>query len=117
MKKDLSIDYVEFPAADMEAAKSFYQKVFGWSFTDYGEDYCSFEDARLEGGFYRADKSSKTSAGAGLVVFYTVDLEAARQKVMDAGGTIALDIISFPGGRRFQFLDPNGNELGIWSDK
>ena len=115
MNRDRTIDYIELPAADFDAAKAFYKKVFHWTFTDYGDEYTAFTDGRLDGGFYKSNLSSQSSAGAALVVFYARDLEAIRQQVIDAGGTITTDVFSFPGGRRFQFADPNGNEMAVWS--
>lgn len=110
---DGRIDYVEFAAKDLELTKTFYKDVFQWKFTDYGPDYTSFEDGRVAGGFRRGEASR---VGA-LVVIYAVDLEATQIKVEEAGGTIVEPIFSFPGGRRFHFHDPNGNELAVWSDK
>lgn len=108
------IDYIEFPAADIAKTKTFYTTLFGWKFTDYGPDYTSFADGRVAGGFYKTD-----SAGAGkpLVVLYTADLETMQTRVSAAGGTMVKPIFTFPGGRRFHFSDPNGNELAVWSDK
>ena len=112
-----SINYIELPAVDFDRVETFYSSVFGWSFTDYGDDYRAFKDAAIEGGFYRSDTSSVASSGAALIVFYSSDLEASKENVLAHGGRISVDIFSFPGGRRFQFLDPGGNELAIWSDK
>lgn len=113
----LNINYIEFPAADLDRTQSFYEAVFGWHFTDYGADYRAFNDEVLDGGFYRSKHSSSTANGAALVVLYSKNLEAALDRVVSAGGNIVRDIFDFPGGRRFQFTDPNGNELGVWSDK
>jgi len=110
---DRRIDYLEFPATDIPATKRFYNEAFGWKFEDYGPDYTSFHDGRLGGGFWNA---SKVQAGGVLVVMYASDLEATQAKVRAAGGTIVKPIFSFPGGRRFQFTDPNGNELAVWSE-
>jgi predicted enzyme related to lactoylglutathione lyase len=107
------MDYVEFPASDIEATKRFYNSVFGWSFTDYGPEYTSFHDGRLAGGFAMAAKPSR---GGALVVLYAKELEETRQKVIVAGGKIAVETFKFPGGRRFHFTDPNGNELAVWSE-
>ncbi|HSC80791.1 MAG TPA: VOC family protein, partial [Chitinolyticbacter sp.] len=109
------IDYVELPARNLVAIEDFYNTVFGWTFTDYGPDYCAFSDGRLSGGFYRADAASTTTNGAALVVLYTEELEDAEHRVAEAGGRIVKPIFSFPGGRRFHFADPNGNELAVWS--
>jgi uncharacterized protein len=107
------IDYIEFPAHDIPATKTFYAAVFGWKFTDYGPDYTSFEDGRLAGGFAR----QAVGHDGPLVVIYSAALEAMESKVRAAGGAIVKEIFSFPGGRRLHFTDPNGNELAVWSDK
>jgi predicted enzyme related to lactoylglutathione lyase len=117
MSEDKRIDYVEFPAADLDAAESFYRETFGWSFTDYGPEYRAFSDGQLNGGFFRSGLQSLTANGAALVVIYAGDLEAARDAVIENGGQMSKEIFSFPGGRRFQFLDPHGNELAVWSDR
>jgi len=116
MGDDLRINYLEFPARDLDAVQQFYEAAFGWSFTDYGPEYRAFSDGCLDGGFYRADRSASRDAGSALVVLYARDLEAARARVVEHGAAIVEDIFSFPGGRRFHFADPNGNELAIWSD-
>jgi predicted enzyme related to lactoylglutathione lyase len=108
------VDYIEFPALDIAKIKEFYAGVFRWKFTDYGPDYTSFEDGRLAGGFYKKDT---VAAGGPLVVIYAADLAAIQTKVEAAGGAIVKQIFSFPGGRRFHFADPSGNELAIWSEK
>jgi len=107
------IDYIEFFVDDVAAAKAFYQTVFGWTFTDYGPDYSSFSDGRIAGGLV---KESRPKGGA-LVVLYSADLESLLLAVQEAGGTIVKPIFPFPGGRRFHFTDPAGNELAVWSDK
>ena len=108
------MDYIEFPAADIAAVKGFYTSVFGWVFTDYGPDYTSFSDGRLSGGFYRA---AGVHGGAPLVVIFATELEAMESKVKKAGAKIVKETFSFPGGRRFHFADPCGNELAVWSDR
>ena len=117
MDKQDKIDYVEFPSPDLEAAKSFFEEVFGWSFQDYGPEYSSFTGAGLDGGFFHSDLNAHTDEGSALVVLYSGRLEETRQKVIDAGGSITKEIFSFPGGRRFHFTEPSGNELAVWSDK
>lgn len=109
------IDYIELPAADFEAVQAFYETVFGWTFTDYGPEYRAFSDGVFEGGFYKSSHHSSTKNGAALVVLASDKLEALREQVITAGGKITVDIFSFPGGKRFQFADPNGNELSVWS--
>ena len=117
MPDHLRIDYIELPAGDFDVIQTFYESVFGWKFTDYGPDYRAFNDGKTDGGFYVSDRKSCTEHGAALVVIYAENLELMRETVVAHGGTIVRDIISFPGGRRFQFTDPHGNELGIWSDQ
>ena len=117
MQRDQKIDYVEFPAADFDMVERFYSAVFGWSFTDYGPEYRAFADGRMEGGFTRSELKSSTANGGALVILYAENLEATRDKVVAHGGTISCEIFSFPGGRRFQFLDPHGNELAVWSEQ
>ncbi|HEX6536502.1 MAG TPA: VOC family protein [Gemmatimonadaceae bacterium] len=111
---DRRIDYIEMPATDVAATKRFYVDAFGWKFTDYGPDYTSFEDGRLAGGFAKAEKVER---GGPLVVIFAVDLADAEARVRRAGGKIVKPIFSFPGGRRFHFTDPSGNELAVWSDR
>ncbi len=110
------IDYIEFKATDLEAVKTFYTKTFDWVFTDYGPTYTSFEAAKsgVAGGFELTE--SKIVNGV-LVVLYNEDLNLIKDKVIASGGTLTKDIFSFPGGNRFHFQDPSGNELAIWSDK
>ncbi len=108
------IDYIEFKANDLEAIKAFYTNCFDWEFTDYGPDYTSFSDGKLNGGFEKAEHEIVNGA---LIVLYHEDLESASQKIIDAGGAISREIFSFPGGKRFHFKDPSGNELAVWSDK
>jgi len=116
MSAENQIDYIEFQAADVAATKRFFEQLFGWKFTDYGPDYSSFEDGRIAGGFSRSDKTSKLNSGGVLVVFYHPRLEEVRQRVIDLDGNITKEIFSFPGGRRFHFTEPSGNECAIWSE-
>lgn len=117
MTSPLQIDYVEFPATNLNAVQAFYKSVFGWEFTDYGPDYTAFSDGRLNGGFFTSEAKSQTQSGGALVVLYAADLESVRNAVLAHNGQVSKDIFSFPGGRRFQFLDPHGNELAVWSDQ
>lgn len=112
-ENDARIDYIEFRAKDLERTKAFYGEVFHWQFTDYGPAYTSFEDGRLSGGFHEGE----ASPGGTLAVIYAIDLEAMQSRIEQAGGIVVRPIFSFPGGRRFHFHDPNGNELAVWSDK
>jgi len=109
---DRRIDYIELGTTDIGATKRFYERVFGWKFTDYGPDYTSFEDGRLTGGF-RADAPPGKSP---LVVLYASELDGVRAQVAAAGAKV-FNEHSFPGGRRFHFIDPGGNELAVWSER
>lgn len=109
------IDYVELPAHDLAANKAFFNKTFGWVFEDFGDEYTAFANQGLDGGFYKADLKSVASEGSALVVFLSENLEATQQKIIDNGGTIIKQIFSFPGGQRFHFSDPCGNEYAVWS--
>lgn len=117
MPPDRKINYLELSARDLDAVQSFYEGAFGWSFTDYGPEYRAFNDGIMDGGFRKADASSSAEAGAALIVLYAESLEKTRETVLANGGTLVKEIFSFPGGRRFHFADPNGNELAVWSDK
>ncbi|WP_394183519.1 VOC family protein [Marinomonas posidonica] len=108
------INYVELPARDLELNKAFFRQAFGWDFEDYGQEYSAFKHAGLDGGFFQADFCSRPQTGAALVVLYSDDLESAVSHVEAAGGTIEQVIFEFPGGRRFHFLDPCGNEWAVW---
>jgi uncharacterized protein len=112
MPQDGQIDYVEFTAGEVKRSQEFYGRVFGWKFQDYGPEYTSFSDGRMTGGFRAAQKRNEP-----LVVIYVANLEVFVDKVKSAGGSIVKAIFSFPGGRRFHFNDPDGNELAVWSDK
>lgn len=113
MLEDGKIGYVEMPGADLPATKTFYAQAFGWTFTDYGPTYSSFGEAGLDGGF-QADPAQVPAAP--LVVLFAHDLEAMEARVKAAGGVILKPIFSFPGGRRFHFRDPSGNELAVFTE-
>lgn len=108
------INYIELKAKDLEKIKQFYHQCFGWIFTDYGPTYVAFSDSGLEGGFEQADDPIVNGV---LVILYHNRLENIQDIIADAGGLITKEIFSFPGGRRFHFKDPAGNELAVWSDK
>ena len=114
MRKTGKLDYLEMPATGgtLDSVKAFYAAAFAWSFTDYGPSYAAFDEG-LEGGF--ASDGAETAAKP-LPVLYSEDLEATLQAVEEAGGKILKDIFSFPGGRRFHFADPAGNELAVWGE-
>lgn len=106
------IQYIEFLSEDFSDVKKFYTHAFGWKFTDYGAEYTAFSGEYVDGGFAKG----KPTKGSVLVILYSSVLEQTKAKVEASGGTITKDIFSFPGGRRFHFTDPDGNELAVWSD-
>jgi len=108
-----AIDYIEITVTDIEAAKAFYASAFGWSLVDYGPEYAGIQGDGKEAGGLRLD--SEVRAGGPLVLLYSEDLEQTVEAVTAAGGTIVEPIYGFPGGRRFHFADPAGNELGVWT--
>lgn len=110
------IDYLEMPTTDMEATKAFFAEVFEWMFMDYGPEYSSFLGEGMNGGFYASDKVMSTANGSALVVLYSKSLEQTQGKVEAEGGKIIKPIFTFPGGRRFHFTDPTGNEYAVWSE-
>lgn len=116
MNQHEKMNYFEFPAKDLAGTKAFFESVFGWSFTDYGPGYTVFENQGLDGGFFQSDLASSTEKGAALIVFYSSQLEATLAKVEKAGGSILKPIYSFPGGRRFHFAEPSGNEFAVWGE-
>ena len=116
MNSHNTINYLELPVKDIEKTKQFFSQVFGWGFIDYGPEYTCFTDAGITGGFYLSNQSFDLARGCVLIVIYSEALEASLQVVEQHGGIISKAIFSFPGGRRFHFKDPNGNEFAIWSE-
>ena len=112
MREDGKIDYLELRGGDLAAVKGFYGQAFGWSFTDYGPSYSAFNEAGLDGGV-----DGRAERGPPLPVLYAQDLEAMKTRVEAAGGTITVPPFDFPGGRRFHFRDPAGNELAVWTER
>lgn len=108
------IDYIELPVGNLNDAKQFYHAAFGWTFTDYGPEYAAFNDGRLNGGL---DSDPAEKPKAPLVVIYASHLESTLARITQAGATITRPIFRFPGGRRFHFVDPAGNELAVWSNE
>jgi len=113
MRAEKCIDYVEIPVTDLNKARDFFSELFGWSFESWGDDYMSFNDGRFDGGFRRAAEPAPSNSV--LLVFFSADLERDFARVQELGATISEEIFPFPGGRRFQFIDPTGNEFAIWS--
>ena len=117
MTRHHKINYVELPCRDPEATKKFFENCLDWSFVDYGSDYMAFASSGIEGGFYRSEMSSRQCEGSALVILYSDDLESTLKSVVAHGATIVMEIFSFPGGRRFHFLEPSGNEFAVWSEE
>lgn len=107
------INYIELKSTDLAETKKFYSSAFGWTFTDYGPAYTAFSNSGIEGGFEFTEREIQNGI---LVVLHHEDLELIKEKLVGLGAKISVDIFSFPGGRRFHFLDPSGNELAIWSE-
>ncbi|CAH0528763.1 VOC family protein [Vibrio hippocampi] len=116
MNQHEKLNYVEFAAKDLASTKSFFSSVFGWEFVDYGSEYAAFSGQGLDGGFFKADCCSQTHTGAALLVFYSADIDATLNKVAQHGGEIIRPIYEFPGGCRFHFVEPSGNEFAVWSE-
>lgn len=114
MQAENRIDYIEIPVTDPARARDFFAALMGWEFQDWGPDYISFSDGRLNGGFRRA--AGAPPPNGVLLVFFSEDLERDRDRVKELGASISQDIFEFPGGRRFHFLDPLGNEYAIWGE-
>lgn len=113
-----AIDYVELAVTDLERAKAFYAEAFGWQFNDYGPQYAGirdpWDDSGAEMGGLRL--GPEVRAGGPLVLLYSTDLDRSVEAVTRAGGRVVSGPYEFPGGRRFHFTDPSGNELGVWAD-
>ncbi|MEO0573994.1 MAG: VOC family protein [Pseudomonadota bacterium] len=115
MARNIRVNYVELPAADFAAIETFYRDAFGWSFTSFGPEYHAFNDGAFDGGFYRSELVSRQDNGSTLIVLLSDDLQHSYDAVVSNGGRIHKEIFSFPGGSRFHFLDPHGNELSVWT--
>ena len=116
MNEHEKLNYVEFSASNISETKSFFSSAFGWSFEDFGPDYTAFSGEGLDGGFFKSDQASSTNNGAALLIFYSNNLYATLAKVERLGGKIVKPVFSFPGGHRFHFTEPSGNEFAVWSD-
>ncbi|KZN30163.1 glyoxalase [Pseudoalteromonas luteoviolacea S2607] len=117
MNQHEKLNYVEFAAKNLDATKAFFNAVFAWEFVDYGPEYTAFSNQGLDGGFYRADMNSQPSSGGALLVFYSNNIQATLDKVEQHGGEIVKPIFDFPGGCRFHFKEPSGNEFAVWSEQ
>lgn len=108
-----AIDYIELTVSDIANAKRFYEVALGWRFNDYGPTYAGIQGKhREQGGLTLGDPNP----GGPLVIIYSENLEQSLEAVRQAGATVVKEIFTFPGGRRFHFADPSGNELAVWSD-
>jgi len=114
MQAENRIDYIEIPVTDPGRARDFFAELMGWEFQEWGPDYISFSDGRLNGGFRRS--ATPPGPDGVLLVFFSKDLERDRARVVELGASISQDIFGFPGGRRFHFKDPLGNEYAIWAE-
>ncbi|MFK8019195.1 MAG: VOC family protein [Pseudomonadales bacterium] len=116
MNEHEKMNYVEFPCRNIAATKAFFTQAFNWAFEDYGPDYAAFSNEGLDGGFYTDDKVATAATGSALIVFYSSDIGSTEEKVRGAGGDIVTPLFDFPGGRRFHFTEPSGNEFAVWTD-
>ena len=110
------VNYLEFTVSDLDRGKRFYGEAFGWTFQDYGPEYVGIQ--KSDGSEFGGLALGRTMQGEGkglLAVVYSTDLVASLDAVRSAGGQIVKEPFDFPGGRRFQFLDPSGNELAVWT--
>ena len=116
MRSDNSIDYIEFASTDLPATMKFFTQLLNWDFEDYGPDYIAFSEQRMKGGFFKSASVSTASKGAPLIVLYHSNLEETKARVLELGGILERDIFAFPGGKRFHFIEPGGNEFAFWSE-
>jgi len=114
MRTEKQIDYVEIPVTDLAKARAFFEALFGWEFQVWGDEYMSFNDGRLDGGLRLASEGAPATGV--LLVFYSENLERDVERIQELGGKISQGVFSFPGGRRFHFIDPAGTEFAMWSE-
>lgn len=108
------LNYIELPVGDTAGSKAFFEKAFGWSLTAFGPDYAATVGGGAGGADIGLNGDPAQATAAPLAAIEVDDLEATLAAVEAAGGTITLPIFSFPGGRRFHFREPSGNELGVY---
>ena len=116
MNKHEKMNYVEFPANNLMATKTFFENTFGWAFEDFGSEYTSFNNETLGGGFFKAKEASKQVNGGALIVFFSENIEKTQAKIEACGGVITQKTFEFPGGKRFHFEEPSGNEFAVWGE-
>lgn len=110
-----AVDYIEIAAPNLAEAKEFYAAAFGWEFIDYGPQYSAIRAIGSDGEMGGLNPAGRPGAGGALVLLFSDDLDATAASVVAAGGTITAGPYEFPGGRRFELLDPSGNALGVWA--
>jgi uncharacterized protein len=110
-----AIDYIELMVSDLAEAKAFYGSAFGWTFNDYGPAYAGIRSPDGEGEVGGLNPARGPQRGGPLVLLYSDDLDGSVSAVEAAGGEVVEGPYEFPGGRRFHFTDPSGNELGVWA--
>lgn len=115
--KENRIDHIEIPCTELETSRLFFEKVFRWEFISYGNDYILSENGGLQMVLYRSERSFTYERGAPLMVIYRDNLKKAEHDIVEFGGSITQPLFSFPGGSRFHFTDPSGNEFAVWSEK
>ncbi|MCS0392348.1 VOC family protein [Vibrio diabolicus] len=116
MHQHEKLNYVEFGSTNINATKQFFERTFDWTFIDYGPEYSAFSGQGLDGGFFKSEFVNQTANGGALLVFYSSDIQATQIKVELHGGKIIRPIFEFPGGCRFHFTEPSGNEFAVWSE-
>jgi uncharacterized protein len=117
MNNHHKINYIEFPSKDLGVTKEFFSSTFEWGFIDYGPEYVAITGAGIDGGFFKSNLTVSAEEGSALIVLYSNQLEETEAKVIQHSGSITKPTFPFPGGRRFHFKDPNGNEYAVWSDQ
>lgn len=116
MHQHEKLNYVEFGSTNINVTKQFFERTFDWTFIDYGPEYSAFSGQGLDGGFFKSEFVNQTANGGALLVFYSSDIQATQIKVEQHGGKIIRPIFEFPGGCRFHFTEPSGNEFAVWSE-
>eukprot|EP00768_Dysnectes_brevis_P008283 gnl/Dysnectes_brevis/73_a91_15940.p1 GENE.gnl/Dysnectes_brevis/73_a91_15940~~gnl/Dysnectes_brevis/73_a91_15940.p1 ORF type:complete len:118 (+),score=15.54 gnl/Dysnectes_brevis/73_a91_15940:72-425(+) len=117
MNKQDKINFLELPSTNLSITKKFFEEVFSWTFIDYGTEYTAFSNSGINGGFYLSEQSATTKNGSVLIVLHSENLEQTLEKVIAHKAVIVKDIFPFPGGRRFHFIEPSGNEFAVSSHK
>lgn len=104
--------YLELSVGDSEASAGFFEAAFGWTLTRFGPAYAGTMGQDGSDIGLQADTAEVNAAPLGGIE--VADLDAALAAVEAAGGSIVRPIFTFPGGRRFHFREPGGNELAVF---